>query len=204
MADSPWGGNRPDSLGLRLVVSLVFLALAVIATVTFLIALGALSPDQVSGRWDFGYQILLLIDGLSWQTQALTAVGGALSALLFSAVTVRQWIPRGRSPSFHMLDADERGFVVVESRGVAVVAEQAAMSTVGVIGAAAEIKGGGTTPVRVRVHLEVYPGANIKKAGTQVREAVARAMEELIGLEVQNITVSARVIETDAMVRVLA
>lgn len=204
MADSPKQIGRPGALGYNLVVSAVFLALAGGAAVVFLITLGAMTPAEIAGDWEFGYRLLLLIDGQPWQTRALMAAGAGIAGLLCFAVIIHQWASGRAEAAFHMLDADDRGFVVVDSRGVAVVAEQAAMSAHGVIGAAAVIKGSGTTPIQVSIRVDLYPGANIKHAGTHVREAVAKAMDELVGLEVRDITVNAHIVESDIMTRVLA
>ena len=206
MADPSPSADRPGALalGTRLVVSVVFLALAGIAATVLLIASGAMEPDQLSGDWAFGHQLLVQVAEQPWLTRGLTVVGTAVGGLICFAVIIRQWTSARASSFFHLLDADDRGFVVVDSRGIAVVAEQAAMSAHGVIAAEATIKGSGTSPIRVRLRIQLYPGANIKRAGTQVREAVARAIDELVGLEVQDVTVSAHISETDAMIRVLA
>lgn len=204
MADSSQQRGQPGGLGYNLVISAVFLALAGSAAVAFLVALGAVTPSEIAGDWELGYQLLLQVEDQPWQARALTVAGAGIAGLLCLAVMAHQWAPARARAAFHMLDADDRGFVVVDSRGIAVVAEQAAMSAQGVIGAQAVIKGSGTTPIRVNIRVDLYPGANIKRAGTQVREAVAQAMEELVGLEVRDITVNTHIVESDLMTRVLA
>ncbi|MEM9492269.1 MAG: hypothetical protein AAGC55_24190 [Myxococcota bacterium] len=199
--------NQPGTLGYRLIIILVFLALGALAAVIFLRALGAIEPGDVAGGWEFGTQFLQQVadDDLPWRTRALIVGGAALAGLLCFAVVRNQVRPRrAAASSFHMLDADDRGFVVVDSRGIAAVAEQAAMSAHGVIGAEVQVKGSGTSPIRLRVRAEVYPGANLKLAGTAAREAVATAVDEMIGLQIQDITVTTHVVEVDAMTRVLA
>ncbi len=111
--------------------------------------------------------------------------------------------PSGGGASVHMLVADEQGFVVIDSRGIATVATQAALSTQNVVDAQVHVQGNGNSAVRLRANVGVHSGANIKQAGTETRERVRDAVEELVGIDVNDVRVNVHVLKPDDLARLL-
>lgn len=188
----------------RLLLALLLLALGVGAALMLMVVLGVLSPGQVAGRWDPALRALEAASSGDWTDRLMMAgISGAVG--LFSLTWLLRLLggPR-RNIGVHLLTADSQGFVVVDSKGVATIAAQAARSTAGVVEATAIVSGVGTEPVRLKIDVGVHPGANIKEAGDQARRRVHETVERLVGIEVKDVAVSVRVMEADQLSRLLA
>ncbi len=182
---------------------LLILALAAAAVIVFLVAIGLVQPEQLVGHWWLGRQALAPARAAEGNQLVAIAAVAAVVAVLAIALLLAPASRRARSSSLHLLVSDERGFVVVDSQGIARVAELAAVSAQGVLDAEVEIDGGGLAPVRVRVDVGVVPGANLKRAGEEVRDAVGDAIERLVGIGVRDIRTAVHVLEPDQFGRLL-
>lgn len=183
----------------------VLLAVAVVAAGVLLAAIEVVRPEHLSGRFEPGREALAWLDRLSWPGRLGVAAGALAVGVLCLSLPLRLIAPAARSSStgLHMLEADERGFVVLDSAGVATFAEQAALTAQGVVDARARVRGTGTSPVRLRVDVSVYPGADVKQAGAEARRMIRESVERYVGVDVKEVAVKARVIEVEAFARLL-
>ena len=92
---------------------------------------------------------------------------------------------------------------MVDSRGIATDRRTGAASAHGVIEAQVQVRGSGTSPVQLRADVGVYPGADVKRAGSETRQTVRDAVDRLVGLKVSDVTVAVHVLETDELTRLL-
>ncbi|MFO8072205.1 MAG: alkaline shock response membrane anchor protein AmaP [Polyangia bacterium] len=188
----------------RVVIGIVLVLLAVASAFVVLAAVQAIELRHILADWSPpGWRPLPFLDGLSWTSRLGVAAGAAIIGLVAIAITMRLFPRSASTAALHILEADEGGFVVVDSRSISTIAAQAAMSVQGVIDVEVAVKGTGTSPVRLKVEAGVYPGANVKRCGNEVREAVRRTVETLVGIDVRDVTIKAYVIETDALARVM-
>lgn len=188
----------------RLLGALLLLAVGVAAALSLMVALGTLAPSQVFAQWEPGRTLLQAAAEGAWADRVFVAgLSGAVGVFSLGWL-VRLLGGSRRSAGVHLLTADAQGFVVVDSRGVASIAAQAARSTGGVVDAEVSVTGVGTEPVRLKVRVGVHPGANIKEAGDQARRRVHETVERLVGVEVKDVAVSVRVLEADQLSRLLA
>ncbi len=193
-----------NPLPYRLLTVTVALAMAVVAAGIVLVASHALDPNQVDlgsdtlGGWLTG--LAESADSTRWGLGAGAAVVGLLSLVVLLGTLSGQ---RRRGAALHVLDSDDHGFVVVDSRGIAIVAEEAAIGAQGVVAAEVDVAPRSTRQVKLRVDVDVYPGANVKKAGQEARDRVRDAVETMVGIEVSTITTSTHVLEPEEMARAL-
>jgi hypothetical protein len=187
-----------------ILVGLVGIAVATVAAAVFLVAIGLVDPAPVSlglaapEAW-FG----AVADG-SFGVRVAVAVGAAVVGLFAVWIALRGLGKRRRSGrAVHVLDSDERGFVVVDARGIAIVAEEAARTAKGVVSAEVDVISQTARSVKLRLDVDVYPGANVRDAGNQARTRAREAVEELVGIEVGSVTASTHVLEPDEMARAL-
>lgn len=191
--------------GLRLLIGAVTFALAVVAAGIFLVAVRLIDPGQ------FSLGLIAVDDWLAelhtapLGTRAAICAGAPIAGLILLGVTTRMVGKPGRggSMSMHVLDSDDRGFVVVDSRGIAIVAEEAAHSAPGVVDVVVDVTARSSRQVILRLKLDVFPGANVKQAGNEARELARAAVEELVGVEVTEVSATTHVLEPDEMARVL-
>ncbi len=188
----------------KLILTLLVVGLAAAGALLFLAGLGAIAPQGVLGDGSWGQRGAEILADMSLQTRVATTAVAGVASILTLTLLARSWRPSQPATALHMLDVDDRGVVVVDSRGIAVIARQAALSAHGVVDAEVSVRGSGTDPISVQVEIDVYPGSNIKRAGTEVRAMVAKSIDELVGLTVQDVMVRAQVIESNALSRVLA
>lgn len=198
-------GRRGGGLG-RVLGTLALLVLIALCAVAFLAAVGV-DPARVAGGWELGERLLGEIRARSALDRTLIAAGALLLAVAGVALLVRSLAPGPSAPraaSRHVLVADDQGFVLVETRSIAIVATTAALRIGGVVNAKVDVQGTGGSPVRLRVELQVHPGADIKRVGTQVRHDAREAVERMVGIDVSEVAVSVRVLEPDELSRVLS
>jgi hypothetical protein len=186
--------------------SLVAIAAAAVAAVVLLLALGVIAPADVSLDSPSLEDRLAALYDAPVATRAAFGAGALAVGLIAVAVALRLLGPGGSRSSgaaMHVLDSDDRGFVVVDSRGIAIVAEEAAHTAPGVVNAEVDVTPRSARQVKLRVEIDVYPGANVKQAGSEARERARQAVEELVGIEVGAISASTHVLEPEEMARVL-
>jgi uncharacterized alkaline shock family protein YloU len=191
--------NSRSALVYRFIIGSFFLALSGGVAFVLLVAVQAVKPSQIFGSWPYAQSVLSFLDGLDWTSRLSVAAVSVLVGMLSITILFRLFTKPETPAELHILDADDRGIVVVDSRGISTIAAQAAMSAHGVVDVHVSTKGTGTTPVRLRVDAAVYPGANVKRAASEVREAVREAVETLVGIGVRDVSVNAHVIQTDAL-----
>lgn len=188
----------------RLIAGLLSLAVAVVAAGIVVVAIRLLEPAQLSVGIAALESVLADLAQAPLATRAGFAAGSSVVGFLSLMMMMRMFGARRRGgEAMHILEADDRGFVVVDSRGIAIVAEEAAHTTPGVVAAEVEVFPRGAKGVKLRVAIDVYPGANVKQAGTEARERARKAVEELVGVEVGTVTASTHVLEPEEMARVL-
>ncbi len=196
--ETDWRSALYKGLGWVLVLALVAAAIIV-----FLVTVGLLHPEQLAPGWKPAHQLL----GFAVDAEDLAIVPIAAIALVVGILGIALLIAplsrRQPSSSLHLLSSDERGFVVVDSQGIARIAEMAAVSTTGVIDAEVQVRGSGMSPVRVRVDVGVMPGANIKELGAGVQAAVRDAVEKLVGVEVRDVNTAVHIMEPEGFNRLL-
>ena len=182
---------------------LVVLALVSAAIIVFLVAVGLLEPDQLTPGWEPASQLLAFaVDARGAAIAPIAAL--ALAVAIIGIVVLIAPLARTRSnASIHLISSDERGFVVVDSLGIARIAELAAVSTPGVVEAEVGIRGSGMSPVRVHVDVDVVPGTNLKETGADVQQAVREAVEKLVGVEVRDVNTAVHVLEPEGFGRLL-
>jgi hypothetical protein len=170
-----------------------------------LVGFGVLTPQQAAGRWLTGQELLLWVQAsreMDWVAIAAVSLVIGVGALLLLLRMLGGGGIRGSS-SVHTLIADEKGFVIVHSRGISTAAAQAAMSCPGVVTADVVVRGDGSSPVQLRAEVGVHSGANLKEAGTRSRDAVQQAVEEFVGINVRGVTVAVRVLEPEQLGRLI-
>lgn len=182
---------------------LVVLAIAAACAGVFLVALDLVRPEQLVGGWATGRDALALAGNAEGTELLVIAVGAVLIGILAIAILLSPGSPRTRSSSLHLLVSDDHGFVVVDSQGIARVAELAAVSAQGVLDANVRVEGSGMSPIRMKVDVGVVPGANIKQAGEEVREAVRDAVVRLVGIDVRDVNAAVHVMEPEEFGRLL-
>lgn len=182
---------------------LMFLGLAAVSAMVAVISLGLLTPTQLASEWAVSRDILRMLGELSW-VERLGLAGGASVIGIGSAVAFLYAVtPKRRGAAFHMLSVDDQGIVAIDTRGIATIAVEAAMNVRGVVDAEVSVRGRATTPVRLKVDIAVFPGTMIKDVGIDVRALVRSAVEELVGVQVGDVTVKAHVLDGGALSRMM-
>lgn len=187
-----------------LALTLLLLALAVTGALAALFAVAVVDPTSLAPRvGPFAELVTRLGEEASLRPVPVGIAGlvvgvGSLTALvarLGSAGDGR------RRADHHLLDADDRGFVVVDSRGVSIVAARAACRAEGVVDCLVDVRPEKGSAVSLRTEVLVHPGAPVKTISTRVRDAVHEAVERMIGLDVASVGVRVQVLEPDELAR---
>jgi len=180
----------------RIVRTVLFATLVVVALATFAIATGLLDASS------FG---LAAVDDWIAGDRWLRAGALAGSAFVFGVVALSLGV-RGRGGTRnrrHVVATSERGIVVVDSRSVATIAAAAARSCDGIIGLDVGVRGAGGEPVRITIYVSVIPGTDLGTTGRQIQDSAKRAVERLAGLSVQDVHVAVEVTANDDLDRLL-
>ncbi|HJL17992.1 MAG TPA: hypothetical protein RMH99_20165 [Sandaracinaceae bacterium LLY-WYZ-13_1] len=195
----------------RLVSSIALLALAGVAALTFLLALGVLSPAQLGGGWEPATRLFAAPSSLAGWPR-LAVLGGSLVVGL-GALALMVGRPGGSgSSSFgglpraghHVVTSDDLGFVVVDTEGVRAIVERAVLGSRGVVECIADVRGTGSSPVRVILKVGVRPGTSVQDAADLAREAARDAVERLLGLEIRDVSARVSVLDADELGRWVA
>jgi len=189
-----------NALFYKLVTAFVFLALAVVSAIVLLTAAGVISPSSFEGGFSFLRWPLEQISRLVWPRRIAVVGLAVISGMLFITLVLKQFSNTDRS-GWHVLNSDDRGFIVLDTRGIASIAEQAALSAHGVIEANVLVRGRHSSPVRLRVDIGIYPGANVKQSAFEARGAVIETVETMVGIDVQDVVVKAHVVSPDVLIR---
>lgn len=191
----------------RFVVGLLLLLIVVAAALVFLTALGLFHPGKHLA-WGVGLEQAVEMPGVPHGLGRL-AVGvvAAFIGLLAAVLLLRRIFPgSGRSATStgqHVLVADERGYVVVDKRGIRTIAESAATRVSGVVEARIQVHGAGAAPVRLVLKVWVHAGADLRVAGEKARQRAIEAVEQLVGLQVHDAVVHLEVVPLEELGRVI-
>jgi hypothetical protein len=178
-------------------------ALALLAAYVFLRTLGAVSADATLPIERVAGALLSWIDALPSAQARLLAAGTALAVGLLS-LTAMAWRGRSGSPLagewLHVLEADERGIILVANNGIESVVASAVESTPGVFEASAEARPSGRG-VSLIVDIAVLEGADVRRAGLGARARAIEAVERLVGLDVHKVRVRVDVLSAEQLGR---
>ncbi len=185
----------------QVLVGILLLAVAVAGVVVFLVAAGLVAAEELIANESLRAGLLGFAQGGSATERAVTASASAVIGLGSLLLLFRRAGDRtdgaGSAQARHILVADDEGMVMVSTAGIASVAETAAVRSHGVLEADVKVGGRGSAPVRIRVVAYAYRGADLKRAGREVRENVKSAVERLVGLDVTDVTVEIEVSEEE-------
>jgi hypothetical protein len=195
------GGS--DGGGARLVAGLVLLVVAAAAAVVFLAALDAIDTD---GWHLFGisFSDLLRLDQDPFSVGRLGLAAGALVLGVAALVALFAGVAGGRGAHhLHVLVADERGMVVMDTRGICTVASAAILRTPGVVDTRVRVLGQGATPVRLLITARISAAANQRQVADEARLKAIDAVERLVGVEVKEARVRVDVVPLEELGRML-
>lgn len=194
------GGGRAAEALFSLVVAL---GITFICAVIFVVAI-----DVIDGKaWIvFGvslHELLHLHKDPDSVIRISLAAGSAVVALLSLAVLFRRVAGGDRRELPHLLAADEKGMVMVETESICTVVTTTALRVTGVMDAQVSVSGDWASPVRLKVTIWVSPFAEHKDTGEKVRDRATDAVIDLVGLDVQDCQVTLKTIAPDDMGRML-
>ena len=185
------------------VTAIVLLLLIFVCAIVFLFAIEAIRIEDIAQISVGGSMIALDWSLFSWLERTSIVIGSVFIGLVLLVILFRVVTPQRRSSNLHLLEADESGFVVVDSRGISTIAAQAALTAPGVADAETSILGTGFSPVRVKVGIGIYPRTDLLATGKEVRASVKNAVERYAGIEVSDVSVKAHIIDADSFGRLL-
>ena len=131
------------------------------------------------------------------------AIGSALLGLLALAVLFRKVAGGERRGLPHLLAADEKGMVMVETESICTVVTATTLRVPGVMDTKVDVAGSWASPVQLKVKIWLSPFADHKDTGEQVRDRATEAVTRLVGVDVQDCQVSIKTIAPDDMGRML-
>jgi len=200
-------GGPPARLD-ALFAGLLLLVVAAAAAAAFLLAIGLVDASRLIA--DEGLRETLLGwttgTGNAW-TRAAVASGSLLVGLLALWGIIRRLTPGGAprgaqtQSAVHVLVADDLGVVLVAREGIEGIARQAVQGATGVIDAEVQVRSRGPDAVGLKVDALVLPGADLQRAGAQARDRAREAVERLVGLGVQEVSVRLEVVEPEELER---
>ncbi|MFW5739987.1 MAG: alkaline shock response membrane anchor protein AmaP [Myxococcota bacterium] len=197
------GTGRAAAVLLRIGTGVLLVLLAAVAAAVFLVALDLVPAATVTGIFTPLGDLLSRVTTADVLDRAIVAGAAAVIGVVALALLTRTQRSSARSASRHVLHSDDKGFVLIDSESVETVAEQAALLTAGVLETKVTVSGRPSGPVRLRVRVEVLPGADVKRIGPRVQEKVRRSVEDLVGLSVRDANVEVRVKDLDDLGGVL-
>ena len=187
----------------RLIYRLLLVLIGVGAAMIFLLAIGTAQPEQLP--WGAQLAQLTAIPSLPAPAQKPLSAAIALLTGLVAFGLLLRGLRAGPSAAGarHVLISDEKGFVVVEKRGIATVAISAVKRISGVVDAHVEVLGGGAAPVRLVIRASIHAGAELKTTGDLARQRAKEAVERLVGLEVLDVLVKVEVVPLEELDRIV-
>jgi uncharacterized alkaline shock family protein YloU len=192
---------RRPSRAWRVLGWLLLVVLTLDAGVVFLLATGTVDAWELAGGRASLIEIFEPIQGLRG-AHALAAASGALAVGLFTLMgALRLMAPSNPRASMHVVDVRDTGSVLIDSASVATIASQSALSVPGVVQAEARIDPGAEQAILVALKVAVHPGTAIPQVGGAVREQAREALDELVGIDILDMTVAVRVLPQRHMVR---
>jgi hypothetical protein len=192
--------TRSASAADRVLVTLALFLGAIAAATLFLIAAGILPAHEVIA--DELMRQRMLGFAIGRYRVAVAGVSG-LAGLGLTLLMVRRFsAPRtaslGRASGYIVLD-DARGFVVVEPDAIAALAGSSLRRISGIADRDIRVSGPTTGPVRLHVRAVAINGIDLKRLGERIRQSTRQAVEELAGLEVQDVIVRLDVVPSASL-----
>ncbi len=191
----------------RLLGGVLLLLLSAGAAFVFLAALGLLDTARAA---PFGFDLGQLL-GFDRDPQGFIRLGAGSAALLVGLTATVAFVrrlagepvARPAAAGMHVLRADERGIVRVDSAGICAVANAAALRTPGVVDARAEVLNPEGAQLRLGLGVWVSAAAEVGQTGEAVRQNVVEAVQRLVGLEVAQAVVNLKVVPLSQVGRML-
>lgn len=189
------GDSQPTNLLLwRIIADLLFLIIALAAAVVFLMSIGLVDFGAVPGLGAFVQKVLIADAETAMARRLLAVSGSAIVGLLAVSVLLRGY-GRGRPrPKKVVVMASECGLVVVDPKGICLVAAEPVLKIPGVLDVKAETIEKEDAPIRLKLHIAVSAAAELKKVGDEAVRLSAEAVEQLIGIDVQAVLVEFKVV----------
>lgn len=193
----------------RLVVSALLLVLAGAGAYVFLVALGVLDGAVRLPSGQTVDQLLGLAGGGGSENRVMVGAVSLLLGLLFTGVLVARLTggasgeARERGDGVHILSADEGGLVVVDTVGVRNVATAAVQVIPGVVDVKVTVRGSGGAPVKLELVVSASAAAEQHTLGERARERARDAVQRLVGLEVQEVSVRMNAVSLEDLGRML-
>jgi len=195
--------DRAAAMVSRAMAGVALLVLAVVSAMAFLLALGLIPSPAVLAAVARVGEVLGGIGTLAFLDRALIAAAGAILGVAALSLMARRPRLLQQGAGIHVLQADEKGLVVIGSASVETVAAQTALQSAGVLNARVKVRGRPSGPVRLQIHLDVLPGTEVKHLGPRVQDAVRRSVEDLVGLKVRDANVEVHVMDLDDLAGVM-
>ena len=187
----------------RALAGVALLVLALVSAIAFLVALGLIPPPAVLAAVARVGEAVSRVGTLDLLDRALIAAAAAILGVAALSFLARRSRLVEQSAGIHVLQADEKGLVVIGSASVESVATQTALRAAGVLDARVSVRGRPTGPVRLRIDVDVLPGGEVKRLGPRVQDAVRQSMEDLVGLTVRDVNVEVHVMDLDDLTGVM-
>ncbi len=194
------GGGKALEALLSLIVAL---GITFICAVIFVVAIDVIDGKAWTVLGVSLYELLHLHKDPDNVVRISLAVGSAVIALLSLAVLFRRVAGGDRRELPHLLAADEKGMVMVETESICTVVTATALRVTGVLDAQVSVSGEWASPVQIKVTVSVSPFAEHKDTGEKVRDRATEAVVQLVGLDVQDCTVTLKTIAPNDMGRML-
>jgi hypothetical protein len=177
----------------RILVDLLFLVIAITAALVFLMAIGLVDFGSVPR---FGTVVSgFLSDEATFNARWLLLVSGSpLVGMAAVHVLLRGFGQRRTKPRKVVVSAAEGGLVVVDPKGICLVAAEPVLKIPGVLDVKATTIDKEDAPIRLKLHIAVSAAAELKKVGDEACRVSAEAVEQLIGIEVQAVLVEFKVV----------
>lgn len=190
----------------RVVAGLFLLLLAFVAAVVFLTAAELI---DTKGWMVLGVSLKDLLP-LGRDAYGLGRVAVAAGSLLVGLVCLAM-VFRGLASGAgagdmrgrHILVADDKGMVMVETRGIVAVATAAVMRIRGVMDVQVEIIGQGASPIRLKLTTHISAAAEVKKVADEARLKALAAVESLVGIDVRESVAKVEVVPLEQVGRML-
>ena len=194
------GGGRTVEL---LLAGLVLLGITFICAVIFVASIDIIDGKAWSVIGISLEELLRLNKDPDGVIRISLIIGSAVVGLLSLAVLFRKISGGDRQGLPHLLAADEKGMVMVETESICTVVTATALRVSGVMDANVRVIGSWASPVQLKVKIWLSPFADHKDTGEQVRDRAVEAVTRLVGVDVQDCQVTIKTIAPDDMGRML-
>ncbi|MBT3220008.1 MAG: hypothetical protein HN348_13040, partial [Proteobacteria bacterium] len=176
-------GASPDTGALlwRILVDLLFLVIAFAAALVFLMAIGFVDYGSVPR---FGDVVIgFLGDEESFRARWLLLLSGSPLVGIGAVHILLRGYGRGRTkPRKVVVSAAEDGLVVVDPKGICLIAAEPVLKIPGVLDVKASTIEKADAPIRLKLHVTVSAAAELKKVGDEACSVSAAAVEKLDGI----------------------